>query len=342
MNPAEWQEDAPLFSVLIPCYNVQKYVEECIESVVAQSFGSWEIIAINDGSTDSTGAILDSLGERLGSRMTVVHTENRGLLLARREAFRRAVGRYLICLDSDDGLRQDALELLADAIRAHPGSLIQFRFSRSSDFGGPAYPEYPQGKTERQLDVSWLRRQVCSSSSYNNLSGKAIPCECVDSERDYSCYQYMRNAEDLLQLIEVLNRAHSVVLIEDVLYFYRVNSASITQTFQPRFFDSVRTANAALWKSARQWGDSGLENLLAVRWLRAVLTAMLELSKSGYSLKTLVAELHRYADDSLTRKSWALASGIEGSEMSVPLGLLMKGRYRLLALAILLMGKVRR
>lgn len=333
---------APFFSVLVPCYNVQDYVEECIDSVLEQSFDSWEVVAIDDGSTDSTGEMLDALADRVGSRMSVVHTPNNGLLLARREAFSRAAGRYVICLDSDDKLRQGALGRLAEVLRQNPESLVQFRFSRRPDFEGAAGPEYPEGAAGIRLDISWLRRQVCSSSAYNNLCGKVIPRDCVEFDRDYSDYKSVRNAEDLLQLVEILEHAKSVVLVEDVLYYYRVNEGSITKTFQSNFYDSVRTANRALWDAARHWDDSGLEKLVAKRWLRAVVAAMAQLSRSGYSVSRATAELNGYACDGLTIRAWALASGSVNGKAGILLKLLMAGRYRLLALALLSVGRALR
>lgn len=340
MTAPNSSEHVPFFSVLIPCFNVQDYVEECIGSVFEQSFDSWEIVAIDDGSTDSTGEILDALKVRVGARMSVVHTSNNGLLLARREAFSRASGRYMICLDSDDKLRRGAFELLAEVLRQNPESLVQFRLSRRPDFEGPARPDYPEGAAGMRLDIAWLRRQVCDSSSYNNLCGKVIPRDCIESNRDYSEYKNVKNAEDLLQLVEILKHAKSVVLIEDALYYYRTNESSITKTFQSSFYDSVRMANRALWDAARHWNDSGLEKLAAKRWLRAVVAAMTQLSRSGYSINRASAELKRYACDNLTIRAWTLVSDSVGGNADVLLKLLMTGKYRFLAFALLSVGRV--
>ena len=105
----------PLFSVVIPCFNSEEYLEECLDSVVSQTFGDWEIVAVDDGSTDGTAAILADALASLEGRMRVVSQGNSGLLLARRAGLRAARGKYVAFLDSDDAFRRDALETVASA-----------------------------------------------------------------------------------------------------------------------------------------------------------------------------------------------------------------------------------
>lgn len=96
---------APLISVIVPCWNVEKYLKECIISILSQGLKpeEYEIICIDDGSTDSTGKMLDSMAKEL-TNMKVIHKENGGLSSARNEGLRHATGEYVSFVDSDDCL----------------------------------------------------------------------------------------------------------------------------------------------------------------------------------------------------------------------------------------------
>ena len=96
-----------LFSVLIPVYNTSKYLDECINSVLSQTEKDFEIVLLNDGSTDNSGDICDSYAEKYPDFIRVIHKENEGLMMTRRRGFKEAKGDYFICLDSDDYLRDN-------------------------------------------------------------------------------------------------------------------------------------------------------------------------------------------------------------------------------------------
>ena len=104
------------FSVVIPAYNVEAYLDECLGSVAAQSFGDWEAIVVDDGSTDGSAALAEVWAEK-DERIRVVRQENRGQSAARNAAIRIAKGDYLFFLDGDDWLERDALEVLTTEIR---------------------------------------------------------------------------------------------------------------------------------------------------------------------------------------------------------------------------------
>lgn len=96
-------------SVIIPVYNVEAYVRECLDSVLNQSFEDYEIICVNDGSTDNSGMILEEY-EKRSDKLRVIYQENKGLSEARNTGIRHATGKYICFLDSDDLLVQDALK----------------------------------------------------------------------------------------------------------------------------------------------------------------------------------------------------------------------------------------
>ena len=112
-----------LLSIIIPVYNVEQFIEECLDSVCTQSFADWEAICVNDGSTDRSLSLLQDFASR-DRRIHVVSQSNAGLSAARNTGLKAANGEYVFFLDSDDWLEKDALERLAKHI--HGEDLICF------------------------------------------------------------------------------------------------------------------------------------------------------------------------------------------------------------------------
>lgn len=105
----------PVFSILIPAYNVAKYIEDCIESIKKQTFSNFECIIVDDGSTDTTRIVIESLVEN-DSRFVFIHQENRGVSATRNKLLKMAVGEYVVWIDSDDWVSDDLLKNIHDEI----------------------------------------------------------------------------------------------------------------------------------------------------------------------------------------------------------------------------------
>lgn len=117
----------PLISVIVPVYNVEPYLRQCIDSIVGQTYPYLEIILINDGSTDASGAICDEYA-RLEPRIKVIHQANQGLSAARNRGVDLAKGEYLSFVDSDDWLELDMYEELVAVLQTYPDlDLLKFR-----------------------------------------------------------------------------------------------------------------------------------------------------------------------------------------------------------------------
>lgn len=112
-------------SVVIPVYNVEAYLRECVDSVLAQTLQDYEIILVDDGATDSSGAICDEYA-RQDARIRVIHQPNGGLSAARNTGLDAATGKYIYFLDSDDYIRQDSLKLLFDLAEQEQADVVFF------------------------------------------------------------------------------------------------------------------------------------------------------------------------------------------------------------------------
>ena len=122
--------DRPFFSIIVPVYKVEKYIRECIESILYQTFSDWELILVDDGTPDNSGRICDEYAAK-DSRIHVYHKDNRGVSSARNLGLDNAHGEWVTFVDSDDRLELNALSSISDCLKKNDADLIQFKSDRT-------------------------------------------------------------------------------------------------------------------------------------------------------------------------------------------------------------------
>jgi len=213
-------------SVVLPVYNVESYLDECIQSVFRQSFTHFELICINDGSTDNSLSILESYLDRFQGRMTIKSIDNGGLANARNVGLNLAQGEFIYFLDSDDYIADDTLELCLQSIVSHDADLVVFNAEAfcSDDFDGLNELNY-----ERDLPKSLYVNESIFEDSYKI---RYIAQSC--------CYFYRKNSFPNLRFIKgILHEDHyfstilyirssKTVVLKNSLFKRRVRPNSIT------------------------------------------------------------------------------------------------------------------
>ena len=124
----------PFFSIITPVYNSKEYLQECIDSVINQTFTSWELILVDDGSTDGSGEICDTYLS--DSRIKVIHQANAGAFKSRINGIEAASGVYMLGLDADDLFEIDCLEKIKNAITLSNSDLILFGYHKFGNADG--------------------------------------------------------------------------------------------------------------------------------------------------------------------------------------------------------------
>ena len=119
-----YQDNGPLFSVIVPVYKVEKYLNQCVDSILAQTFRNFELILVDDGSPDDCGAICDEYA-RKDSRVKVIHKGNGGIVSARQAGYRISKGKYICNVDSDDYIAPELLAMAEEKIRASCGVFME-------------------------------------------------------------------------------------------------------------------------------------------------------------------------------------------------------------------------
>ena len=204
-------------SVIIPVYNVEKYLEECLESVTKQTYDNLEIILIDDGSTDNSSKICD-MWDKLDDRIIVVHKENGGLSEARNSALDIMTGECVFFLDSDDFLYKDTLKILLDEMISSnaeivSGNLKQFRkISEIKQLEKNV--QFQKGTNE----LFYL--QIIS----NHACGKLYKSCLFDDVR----YPIDRYYEDVATTHFLYKKSNVVSHTNEGLYLYRIHENTIT------------------------------------------------------------------------------------------------------------------
>lgn len=121
-----------MISVVIPVYNVDKYITDCLESIVSQTFSEWEVVMVNDGSSDRSVEICKSFCER-DSRFRVLEQENRGVSAARNTGIDACCGEYIFFMDADDTILPNTFEALNAVLHETKADMVSFQFQKIVD-----------------------------------------------------------------------------------------------------------------------------------------------------------------------------------------------------------------
>ena len=214
----------PKISVIVPVYNVEKYLHECVDSILTQTFTDFELILVNDGSQDNSGAICDEYAIK-DERITVIHQKNQGQAAARNNAIAIAQGEWIHFVDSDDLIHPQMLEILYSAVD---------ETTQISMCGLCKGVSLPDGAFSQKNDYSFKKCPVTEKeliAMYNDFYqywvvwAKLIKKEIVEKH----LFTPGRIYEDTAVVFKWINETKFVNIINEQLYFYRVNPTSTMQ-----------------------------------------------------------------------------------------------------------------
>ena len=213
-----------LVSIIVPVYNVEKYIQQCIESISRQSYKNIEVYLIDDGSTDHSPLICDNMA-LCDKRFSVIHKKNEGVSSARNRALQKINGEYIIFCDSDDWIHPTMIERLVLCLKNNKDADVVFCGYIETNEQGCIFINKFNDMDETILDrndgVSKIF-DVYSTMLWNKMFRSKILHPMI----------YFHNniyiGEDELWLIEVLKRANKIITMPDTLYYYRKRLGSTT------------------------------------------------------------------------------------------------------------------
>ena len=277
-------DNSMTFSLIIPVHNVASYLRECLDSVLAQTYADWEAICVDDGSSDDSGAILDSYKVR-DARIKVVHKRNAGVSAARNDALAMAKGEYVCFLDGDDVLSTKWLSCAKDILEKENADILRLNFTRFNNV--PPAIEDNVSRYDRFQDVfEWGWAHIVNSGfiwlhfikriilEKNHILFpvsmaikedvvfclRVLGCCQVACQGEYAGYYYRNRAT---------SAGHSKRQIEDCLMFQDevVKELENAREACPKLLcdeNVSRAVTIALWEDFTQWlisGDKGASEL---------------------------------------------------------------------------------
>lgn len=208
---------SPLLSIIIPVYGVEKYISQCLESVINQTYKNIEVIIINDGTKDNSAAIAREYVKR-DNRVKVYDFENEGLSVARNRGLDLANGELIAFLDSDDWIAHDMYEILVNRLIASNADMVKCGFCETDgkvhnnvtfeyDFETSGFTNYFQG-------VLWT--VVWNAVYKRELALKVRFPKNVVNEDNYASGMYIKHS-------------NKITVISNILHYYRINTSGISK-----------------------------------------------------------------------------------------------------------------
>jgi glycosyltransferase involved in cell wall biosynthesis len=227
-----------MISVIIPVYNTKQYLKSCLNSVLAQTYSNLEILFIDDGSTDGSGALLDSFAET-DPRIRVIHQANGGVCAARNRGIEEAAGEWLSFIDSDDTLEPDLYQTLMALIRQYGGDIAHCSYHRITD--GVVKPIGGTGSihvhTPEQALECLLTGKLFVGSCWTKLYRREL-------FREVRFPRGIRTNEDMLVNFQVFSRARKAVFADMCKYNYLTSeTSSCIRTPQRKRAEDLLTVN---------------------------------------------------------------------------------------------------
>lgn len=201
-------------SVIIPCYNQENFIRETLDSVLAQSFSDYEIVVVNDGSTDSSLEIINEYREKYSQKINIVNQENKGPSAARNSGIREAQGEYIYPLDGDDKISADCLQSLYDAMQVTGADVV---FSKVVFFGA-------------KTGIFLLK----NPTKYHMVFGNCVVCSALYKKKDWQQFggydETMRKGfEDWEFWLNFIEAGKKFYKVQKELLYYRmgINAVSV-------------------------------------------------------------------------------------------------------------------
>ena len=234
----------PKISVIVPVYNVEKYLCECLDSLINQTFTDWEGILINDGSTDSSGKILDDYAKK-DKRLKVLTQENQGLSMARNNGQKKAIGEYIYFLDSDDLMHPQLLEISFFYAEKFNADLVNFSFFKGEkEEFDPSFIDKEKILFKVTNTPVFLGTHKEKWRIHFNTWAKLFKKEVLNNIEFIKGIRY----EDYPHTFQVMAKRPKTVVLQSKLYYYRKNESSISnQMAHPSQINDYQTGIEAVF-----------------------------------------------------------------------------------------------
>lgn len=253
-------------SIIVPIYNSQRYIKECVDSLINQSLPDIEIILVDDGSTDKSGEIIDVL-EKEDERIVVFHQENGGIGSARNTGLRNANGEYILFLDSDDYIRLDSCEVLyGTAINKKCDIVCGDMLTESEEiFSNHKFRWIPS--EGQNVTCSQYLYETIKYNCYDVVTTiRLIKRKYIIDNKLYFCEgRYFEDQEYTLKLLSAEGGTGRICKIRFPFYYYRTNPSSVTTVVSTRKVRDLLVSLKEMYDYTMKYGKCKREYLNAMK-----------------------------------------------------------------------------
>ena len=300
----------PKLSVIVPVYNTEKYLRECIDSILAQTFTDFELILVNDGSTDGSGAICDEYAGK-DPRVQVIHQQNGGATVARKSGVRIARGEYITFVDSDDWIDKDMYRIM---LKWEPADVLICNMYKYTSAGLREIKccLNPGSYDNRILTENFYSTMLfdydhCQPAIPPSLCNKLIRSDIVRNVIE-NVAEDITYGEDALCSFACILDAERIYLTDQRLYYYRENPESVSNVYNKQMFATL----SALGKEMERLFTSRNHDLqkqvygyLARNSLECIRNELLYHTSITFNVKK--NRIHRFVEDPLIMRSLCYA-----------------------------------
>lgn len=243
MNEMDYPSKDVLFSIIVPVYNIEEYLGKCVKSILGNTYRNLELILVDDGSPDGCPRMCDAYAEK-DKRVRVIHKENGGLVSARQAGVEIAVGDYVVCVDGDDWVAKNYLELYHDIIAKHNPDIICTGYVSAKGAVHTMHRlEYPLGYYDKKKII-----EVIYPILIEDKNGCYFRPQIWAKAFKRSLYKQQQQVDSLVSVGEdhacskpCIYHAASMYLAEDCPYYYRINPESMTNKRKPFFWGGPKS-----------------------------------------------------------------------------------------------------
>jgi len=245
----------PKISIIVPVYKVEEYLCRCLDSIVEQTFIDWECIVVDDGSPDNSGKICDEYAEK-DERFKVIHKPNEGVAKARLTGFNNAIGDYVVFVDSDDYITEDALSVMINMMKCNDVDIVVCSYYRVIN-GNNLIDKRPIiGFYDEKMFQSVKKVNLLFDDKYQKagipfmLWGKMYKRTILHNSLE-SCIDYWYG-EDVVLWFTIINKIKSIIISEKPVYYYFMHESEAIK----KDFSIIWPAYEKLWKYIENY-DNG-------------------------------------------------------------------------------------
>lgn len=235
---------APMISVIIPVYNTEKYIVDCLDSLVRQTYQDFEVLLINDGSTDASAQIITNyIAENNLEHFHLIHKENGGVSTARNLGIEKAAGKWIAFIDSDDWVEPEYLQRMVEGLQEHPADFCMTGFRRyyeeNDSLRDSHNVSFDYGNTDDKLAKIILNHPI----------GRLFSREVL-SENNIHFDTSILFAEDTAFMFDYIRHTMKVLILPENQYVYRIRSGSLTTSIvRPHQKKGLSEHALTFWKA---------------------------------------------------------------------------------------------